>query len=51
MVRAVVELKGPRRVAVAARNEAEVRELLAEWQPHSGGARVSSIELVLSRGD
>jgi hypothetical protein len=45
------EVQGPRRVAVAARNEAEVRALLADWLPQSGNARVASIELELTRED
>jgi hypothetical protein len=35
--RSRADVKGPRRVAVAARTETEVRELLASWQPRSGG--------------
>jgi hypothetical protein len=46
-----VEMTGPRRVAVAARDEAEVRGLLAQWQPESAGARIVSIELAFSRDD
>jgi tetratricopeptide (TPR) repeat protein len=45
------EVKGPHRVAVAARSRAEVADLLAEWQPDSRDARIGSIEIELRRGD
>jgi len=41
--------QGPHRVAVAARTEAEVRDLLGTWQPDAPQARVTSVELLLSR--
>jgi tetratricopeptide (TPR) repeat protein len=46
-----VEANGTRRVAVAARTESEVRELLDQWHPHSAGARISTIDLAFSRDD
>jgi tetratricopeptide (TPR) repeat protein len=46
-----VETTAPRRVAVAARDEAEVRALLDQWHPESARARIASIELAFSRDD
>ena len=44
------DIIGPHRVAIAARDSAQVEELLEDWRPRSGAARVVSIEVVLEAG-
>ncbi len=41
---------GQHRVAIAARDSAHVEQLLEDWRPRSGAARVVSIEVVLEAG-
>jgi hypothetical protein len=43
-------ITGPRRVAIAARDGEVVRSIVEEWEPQARGARVLSLDIVLTAG-
>jgi len=46
-----LDITGPHRVAIAARDSQQVRMLLEDWGPPSGGARVVTVDVVLTAGE